>query len=146
VGSVSPAGRRGASQAVMTVKNNREWGVGGGGAPPTRAARAQDGRTDEFDVGAAADLRPLGSHMLLPLRLLDNFALFTLDEDEDGEPGEEGSAAETLAGLEQLVDGARSPGVPGCWDGSARAPAVRRAAGLAGFTPHHRTTASLPAA
>jgi len=140
VGSVSPAGRRGASQAVMTVKNNREWGVGGGGAPPTRAARAQDGRTDEFDVGAAADLRPLGSHMLLPLRLLDNFALFTLDEDEDGEPGEEGSAAETLAGLEQLVDGARSPGVPGCWDGSARAPAV------AGFTPHHRTTASLPAA
>ncbi|KAK9832062.1 hypothetical protein WJX81_003439 [Elliptochloris bilobata] len=66
---------------------------------------AHDGVTDEFNVGAAADLRPLGSHMLLPLRLLDNFTLYTLAEDDDGELGAEGSAAETLAGLEQLVDG-----------------------------------------
>jgi hypothetical protein len=112
--------------------------IGGGCAPPTRAARAQDGRTDEFDVGAAADLRPPGSHMLLPLRLLDNFALFTLEEDEDGEPGEEGTAAETLAGLEQLADGVRSPGDAGVPDRSARTPAVRRKAGLAGSTPHSR--------
>ena len=71
------------------------------------ACHGQDGVTDEFDVGAAADLRPPGSHMLLPLRLLDNFTLFTLAEDvEDGEPGAEGSPAEALAGLEQLVDGA----------------------------------------
>lgn len=67
--------------------------------------------TDEFDVGAAADLRPPGSHMLLPLRLLDNFTLYTLAEDEeDGEPGAEGSPAEALAGLEQLVDGAAACG------------------------------------
>ena len=80
--------------------------------------------TDEFDVGAAADLRPPGSHMLLPLRLLDNFTLYTLAEDEeDCEPGAEGSPAEALAGLEQLVDGAAGPicigetavAACGCW-------------------------------
>ena len=76
-------------------------------AETSAATAAQDGVTDEFDVGAAADLRPPGSHMLLPLRLLDNFTLYTLAEDEeDGEPGAEGSPAEALAGLEQLVDGA----------------------------------------
>ena len=74
--------------------------------PGRACACVQDGVVDEFDVGAAADLRPPGSHMLLPLRLLDNFTLYTLEEDEDGDSGAEGTRAETLVGLEQLVDGA----------------------------------------